>query len=431
MLKKPKHKMAKAKRKALRDNDGKVMIALAVGAIVILGVFALVLFLVNRQENPEVTTATTPAPAQPQATKTPQPQPPPPPPPPSISTIISSSTGASGVLANLPWQGVEAAKRTIKGCKVDIVGDPASDEMYKKMIASQNTLTQNQKGYESAFKVEDTARPNSAVYYLSQFHAKPSESRPCAVSKETRAKYRTFAHKKKDIKGDHYFEKDKDPTTGHSCELITPASANVKTIQDAEAECKKDARCAGYYTATTNEKVPIANMRPVLASAAPSSCNVSWARLPASDWPKTQDSCNRYMGDGVWYGIDGVCEPTCPGDKGRTWTGLCYSVSNNSTTSDRCMDGWHLSSMNNAKYTCLPVTEKTCPIGWVLTDDVNYPNTGVCKPVCHKGAAQTREEDGYCHYDDSKGWQCLPGTGNRKYGSTDYCRPIPHDFDKK
>ena len=430
--------MAKAKRKALRNNN-KVMIALAVGAIVILGVFALVRFLVNRQENPDGTTTTTPAPAQPQATKTPPP-PPPPPPPPIISTITtssssSSSTGTSGVLANLPWQGFEAAKRTIKGCKVDIVGEPASDEMYKKMTASQNTQIKNQKGYESAFKVEDTARPNSAVYYLSQFHAKPNESRPCAVSKTTRANYRTFTHKKKEIKGDHYFEKDKDPTTGHSCELITPASANVKTIQDAEAECKKDARCAGYYTATTNEKVPIANMRPVLASAAPGSCNVSWSRLPASDLPKTQDLCARYMGDGVWFGEDGVCYPSCPGDGDRTHTGLCYSVSNDSNTSDRCMDGWNLSTMKdgkyNAKYTCLPVTEQTCPIGWVLTDDGNYPNTGVCKPVCHKGAPQTHEEDGYCNYDDSKGWQCLPGTTNKKYGSTDYCRPIPHDFDKK
>ncbi|NDC42478.1 MAG: hypothetical protein EBZ77_13180, partial [Chitinophagia bacterium] len=347
-----------------------------------------------------------------------------------------------GILSDLPWTTVES--KTVKGCKATVVGtslDPGSDEMYRAVLATRNTPTQvttNRKGgFESAFKVEDTTDPSKTVYYLSQFHTKPDKVQfPCAVSEKARKKYNDFYTKKRD--GDTvYYEKYSNdlPTLGHACELITLDSANVTKVTEAEAACSKDARCAGYYVATDQKGAELVGTRPVLASALPDSCTVSWARVPDTDMPKTTDLCNRYMGDGVWDD-DGSnnCQPICAGDKGRTNTNLCKSFANDSKSSDRCLDGWILSNGGKANHTCLPVTEASCPIGWVLTEDDYYPGTGVCKPPCVKGAAQEREEDGFCKEDSdqSKGWTCFPGTRHTYYrdihGKTDYCIPTPYNF---
>jgi hypothetical protein len=336
-----------------------------------------------------------------------------------------------GILSDLPWTTVES--KTVKGCKATVVGtslDPGSDEMYRAVLATRNTqaTTNGRGGFESAFKVEDTTDPSKTVYYLSQFHTKPDKVQfPCAVSEKARRKYNDFYAKKRDGDTVYYEKYNNDlPTLGHACELITLDSANVTKVTEAEAACSKDARCAGYYVATDQKGAELVGTRPVLASALPDSCTVSWARVPDTDMPKTTDLCNRFMGDGVWFTNSGgdICYPTCPWDNGRTNTGLCKP------SSDRCLDGWILSDGNKAGNTCLPVTEASCPIGWVLTTDDNYPGTGVCRPPCVKGTAQELEEDGFCKEDTdpSKGWGCLPGTKKDRYNRTDYCRPTPYNF---
>ena len=358
----------------------------------------------------------------------------------SVATGAAGPPVAQGTLAGLGWLPVES--NTVKGCKATVVGtsiDPGSDQMYRGVLGARNTQAtgNGNGGFESAFKVEDTTDPSKTVYYLSQFHTKPNDvTMPCAVSKPTRQKYREFYAKVSGTDEYEKFNKEGETLTGHECELLTHDSAKVTKPSEAEAECSKDPRCAGYYVATDQRGV-LTDMKPVLASAVPGSCKVSWARVPATDRAKTSDLCNRYMGDGVWYTEPGnnKCFPTCPGGKGRTNTNLCYSEANNSKSSDKCMDGWILSKTSHAKYTCLPATEETCPIGWVLTDDAtNYPNTGVCRPPCAKGKeGQSREDDGYCHYNNDKGWHCLPGTRHSYYtgnGTTDYCTPYAHDFNK-
>jgi hypothetical protein len=325
----------------------------------------------------------------------------------------------------------------LKGCKVEIVGtelDRASDEVFKKVIGKYNSrpATVNGKGYESAFKVEDNTDPDNpnSVYYLSQFYTKPNESTlPCAVSKQTREKYRNFYEKTTD----KVYKRHNDKKDGHKCELITEESAKLKPMSEDSVHtnvrdvCSKDARCKGYYVAADINGAEDTTMKPVLASAVPGSCKVYWSRLDEKDRPKTQDKCNRYMGNGVWYTDGNHCDPTCPGDKGRHWTGLCYSVANDSNSNDKCMDGWHLSSTSTEKYACVPVTEDECPIGWVLTADGNYPTTGVCRPPCLT-TSQSRDPTGYCHYNEDKGWTCLTGTTHFKSGRTDICRPSPHDY---
>jgi hypothetical protein len=320
----------------------------------------------------------------------------------------------------------------LKGCKVSIVGtelDRASDDAYKKVIGNFNSRTGNGKGYESAFKVEDNTDPDNpnSVYYLSQFYAQPNDSTmPCAVSKQTREKYRKFYEKTTDPK--QPYKQHTDKKDGHRCELITEESAKLKPIKEDAGHnnvrdvCSNDTRCKGYYVAEDVNGKQEDTMKPVLASAVPGSCKVYWSRLDEKDRPITQDKCARYMGDGVWYTAGDVCEPTCPGDKGRTWTGLCKN---------ECLAGWGISG-STAGESCVPRSEDACPIGWVLTDNSHYNPTGVCRPPCLKGAQQERDEDGFCKYDDdaTEGWTCIPGTTHKRYGTwykTDICRPYPYD----
>jgi hypothetical protein len=316
----------------------------------------------------------------------------------------------------------------LKGCKVSIVGterDRASDDEFKKVIGNLNARTGNGKGYESAFKVEDNTDPDNpnSVYYVSQFYSKPNESTlPCAVSKQTREKYRNFYEKTADPE---VYKQHNDTKDGHKCELITEESAKLKAMSEDSAHtivrsmCSKDARCKGYYVAADIHGTEDKTKKPVLASAMPGSCKVYWSRLDEKDRPKTQDKCARYMGDGVWYTNTerGFCEPTCPGDNGRTRTELCKNV---------CLAGWGKSN-TVARDSCVPMSEDTCPIGWVLTDDSNYLPSGVCRPPCLKGAQQERDHDGFCKYDTGRGWTCIPGTRDEKYTNTEICRPYPYD----
>jgi hypothetical protein len=317
----------------------------------------------------------------------------------------------------------------VKGCKVSIVGterDRASDDVFKKVIGNYNSrpATENGKGYESAFKVEDNTDPDNpnSVYYLSQFYAKPNESTlPCAVSKQTREKYRNFYEKTTDPK---VYKQHNDTKDGHKCELITEESAKLKAMSEDSVHtnvrdvCSKDTRCKGYYVAADTTGTEDKTMKPVLASAVPGSCKVYWSRLDEKDRPKTQDKCARYMGDGTWFtNTKSFCEPTCPGDKGRTPTGLCKN---------ECLAGWGISG-STAGESCVPRSEDACPIGWVLTENSHYNPTGVCRPPCLKGEQQERDEYGFCKYDTSRGWTCIPGTRHEKYHSTDICRPHPHD----
>jgi hypothetical protein len=345
-------------------------------------------------------------------------------------------------LIDAAWTNVDPA--TLKGCKVSIVGteiDRASDEAFQKVIGKYNTrpATVNGKGYESAFKVEDNTDPDNpnSVYYVSQFYAKPNESTlPCAVSKQTREKYRNFYEKTTD----KVYKRHNDKKDGHKCELITEESAKLKPMSEDSVHtnvrdvCSKDARCKGYYVAADINGAEDKTMKPVLASAVPGSCKVYWSRLDEKDRPKTQDKCNRYMGDGVWFKDGNFCDPSCPGNGGRDWTGLCYSVANDSNSNDKCMDGWILAKNgvsdpwpHRFKHSCVPVTENECPIGWVLTADGNYDSEGVCRPPCLT-TSQSRDPTGYCHYNEDKGWTCLPGTTHFKSGRTDICRPSPHDY---
>jgi hypothetical protein len=332
-------------------------------------------------------------------------------------------------LIDAAWTNVDPA--TLKGCKVSIVGtemDRASDDAFNTVIRKYNTrpATVNGKGYESAFKVEDNTDPDNpnSVYYVSQFYMKPNESTlPCAVSKQTREKYRKFYEKTTDPK--QPYKQHTDKKDGHKCELITEESAKLKAMSEdgdhnnVRIMCSKDARCKGYYVAADVYGAEDKTMKPVLASAVPGSCKVYWSRLDEKDRPKTQDKCNRYMGDGVWYtNTDrGFCEPTCPGDNGRTHTGLCKID---------CLAGWGKSN-TIARDSCVPMREDECPIGWVLTDDSNYRPSGVCRPPCLKGAQQERDHDGFCKYDTGRGWTCIPGTRDEKYTNTEICRPYPYD----
>jgi hypothetical protein len=332
-------------------------------------------------------------------------------------------------LIDAAWTNVDPA--TLKGCKVSIVGtemDRASDDAFNTVIRTYNSrpATENGKGYESAFKVEDNTDPDNpnSVYYVSQFYTKPNESTlPCAVSKQTREKYRNFYEKTTDPK---VYKQHADKKDGHKCELITEESAKLKAMSEDSAHynvrsmCSKDARCKGYYVAADTTGTPYKTMKPVLASAVPGACKVYWSRLDEKDRPKTQDKCARYMGDGTWYtNTQSFCEPTCPGDKGRTPTGLCKN---------ECLAGWGISG-STAGESCVPRSEDACPIGWVLTENSHYNPTGVCRPPCLKDTQQERDEDGFCKYDDdaSEGWTCLPGTRHEKYHRTDICRPYPYD----
>lgn len=89
-------------------------------------------------------------------------------------------------------------------------------------------------------------------------------------------------------------------------------------------------------------------------------------------------------------------------------------------------------STSAATGTCVPVTEDTCPTGWVLERNSHY-HAGVCRPKC--SVATQREEDGFCKFDSGKGWTCDkdPGFSRDSYGignlglfqtgGTYYCRP--------
>lgn len=351
-----------------------------------------------------------------------------PPTPKSTGTLAQTHVGT---LANLPWAPVE--KSTIKGCKVAIVGtkrDPASDAVYTQRLDADK-LNGN-RIYESAFKLEDTANPEATVYYLSQF---PDSKLPCAASPADRGKYTKFFQKEIDANGKaqtFVYNESKQPTTGHKCELIRVRSAEQPAPGKAvERICSDDPRCAGYYMAYDANNRPMLNLPPILASASPESCKVSWARLPIADLPKTADLCTRYMGDGVWFknGSGDECVPTCANDKNRRWTDLCTSTSNSGA--DSCLDGWQLSTSSTAKYTCVPVSEHSCPIGWTHQKSSDYPH-GVCRPPCvasNKGPS--REDDGFCHYNEDKNWTCLPGTLPKRYGAgakTDFCKPSPLDY---
>jgi hypothetical protein len=353
--------------------------------------------------------------------------PPPPAPTPSGTTAPPPRIDT---LANLPWAPVETS--TIKGCKVAIVGtkrDPVSDAVYNQRLDSDN-LNSN-RIYESAFKVEDTANPEATVYYLSQF---PDSKLPCAASPADRGKYKKFFRKEIEANGKVQkvvYNESTQPTTGHKCELIRERRAEPPTPgKVVERICSDDPRCAGYYMAYDANNQPMLNLPPILASASPESCKVSWARLPVADLPKTADLCTRYMGDGVWGTNSDECVPTCANDRNRRWTGLCTSTSNSG--SDSCLDGWQLSTSSEAKYTCVPVSEQSCPIGWTHQKSGDYPH-GVCRPPCvgsNKGPS--REEDGFCHYNEDKNWTCLPGTLHKRYGTnTDFCKPSPLDYPAK
>ena len=340
----------------------------------------------------------------------------------------------SNRLANLAWVPVE--KSTIKGCKVAVVGsikDPASNEVYTQVLDS-NKASDN-RIYESAFKVEDTANPEATVYYLSQF---PDSKLPCAASQDDRAKYKKFFKRGIDAGGRFVYDANADPATGHACELIRGRGAEEPTNRNVERLCSAEPRCAGYYMPTDANNQPMssdssAKFRPILASASPETCKVSWARLPIADLPKTADLCTRYMGDGVWFTAGdnkNNCVPSCiENGKGRRWTDLCTSTSNSGA--DSCLDGWQLSTTSTAAYSCVPVTESSCPIGWTHQKSSDYPH-GVCRPPCvAANKSGSREDDGFCHYDEGKKWTCLPGTRPSYYGTgpwTHFCKPSPLDY---
>jgi hypothetical protein len=258
--------------------------------------------------------------------------------------------------------------------------------------------------YHSAYKLKNE-KNGREVYYLSQFSRTDT---PAAMSEEDRKAYTKFVAKGAG-------SVPQPIQTGLECELLTgtnPTSATVKGM------CEADARCAGYYTSDK------AYLEPVMAVAPPGSCLVSWTKLPGDEQPKETDACKRYMGDAAWFKEGSFCVPTCPSAQtGRTHTGLCK---------DQCMPGWGKSN-KTATSTCVPVTEETCPTGWVLERNGNYPS-GVCRPKCT--GSPEREEDGFCRENSDRGWTCGkdPGVMTSSYGVTDlgfigrfggtyYCRP--------
>ena len=295
----------------------------------------------------------------------------------------------------------DPSHKSIRGRKVTIVGTPAepcTDPARKTVLDAKPNV------YHSAYKLKNE-KNGREVYYLSQFSRTDT---PAAMSEEDRKAYSKFV-----AKGAGSVPQPIE--TGLECELLTgtnPTSATVKEM------CEADARCAGYYTSDK------AYLEPVMAVAPPGSCLVSWTKLPGDEQPKQTDACTRYMGDASWFKNNHFCVPTCPSDKtGRTNTGLCK---------DQCMPGWGKSN-KTATSTCVPVTEETCPTGWVLERNGNYPS-GVCRPKCT--GSPEREEDGFCRVNSDRGWSCGkdPGVMTDSYGVTDlgfigrfggthYCRP--------
>ena len=299
--------------------------------------------------------------------------------------------------------------KSIRGRKVAIVGtaaEPCTDPARKTVLDAKPNV------YQSAYKLTNE-KNGREVYYLSQFSRVDA---PAAMSEEDRKAYNKFV-----AKGAGSVPQPIE--TGLECELLTGTKPTSATV---EAMCAADARCAGYYT---SDKAYIPRLEPVMAVAPPGSCLVRWAKLPEDEQPKEKDACKRYMGDAAWFTSNSFCVPTCPSDKtGRTHTGLC----------DRqCMPGWGMSN-TRATNTCVPMTEETCPTGWVLERDGDYPS-GVCRPKCTGTPA--REEDGFCRVDPDRGWSCGkdPGVVTSSYGVQDislfglislgsyggtyYCRP--------
>ena len=286
----------------------------------------------------------------------------------------------------------------MKGRKVALVGslddgsDACTDEALKKVVE-----TNKDKLFQSAYKLTDG---DKSVYYLSQF---VDPNIPSALSEADRKTYSKFVEKKAGAKGK--FESEVAGTTGLECELIT--GQDVGTKDKVEAACANDDRCAGYYTSTT------AGLGPVMAMAARGKCTLSWMKL--ADQPTETDVCTKFMGDKLWWTYDDSCFPGCQQDGGRSKTHFCW---------DKCDKGFGKCSTCPASKTCVPVTEDTCPAGWILErNDAAYPS-GVCRPVCQDTTntrrTDGRESDGYCKEKDR---DCIKGYDYGSYDGNYYCKP--------
>ena len=282
--------------------------------------------------------------------------------------------------------------KSVRGRKVAIVGtgveDACTDDARKKALSSKPNV------FQSAYKLTNT-ETGREVYYLSQF---PRESTPAAMSEDDRKAYTKFVAKKAGAVA-------QPVQTGLACELLTGTNPTRSTVAGM---CEADPRCVGYYTSDKEY------LEPVMAMAPPGTCKVGWAKLPAADQPTETNACTKGMGDAFWFtNGDGFCIPTCPDEGGRTKTGLCKVCTS--------MKGWG-KSKTTAHDTCVPVTEDTCPTGWVLERNSHYP-AGVCRPQC--SVATQREEDGFCKFDSVKQWRCENdhGVSMDSYDGNYYCRP--------
>ena len=256
--------------------------------------------------------------------------------------------------------------------------------------------------FQSAYKMTND-KTGTSVYYLSQFvdHAIPS-----ALSEADRLSYTKFVRKKESRE----YEAEVN-APGLECELLTGQAPS--TITQAEEACANDDRCVGYYKSTK------AGLAPVMAMAAPGNCALRWMKLADSTEP---DVCTKFFGDKAWItgGGDhaGWCVPAGCDMDARTGTGMCGPYSHN------CPSGWGKCPSCDAKETCRPLTEDTCPAGWVLDrTDAAYPNGLVCKPECQQ-TATGRVPDGLCNqYNDT----CADLYGTSRYGwgvsLRGFCKP--------
>jgi hypothetical protein len=278
------------------------------------------------------------------------------------------------------------------------VADACTDDARQKALSSNQNIKKT-KVFQSAYKLTNTEN-GRAVYYVSQF---PGSDTPAALPEEDRKAYTKFVAKAAGAV-------PQPVQTGLACELLTGTNPTKDTVAGM---CAADGRCVGYYTSDKPY------LEPVMAMAPPGNCKLDWAKLPAADQPTETDACTKGMGDAFWFTDNGFCVPTCPDEGGRTNTGLCKVCTS--------MKGWGKSS-STAKDTCVPMTEDTCPTGWVIERNGDYP-AGVCRPPCSTGG---REEDGFCSTAceknkgvsmDGYGGHWWPWPVQQWSGRTWYCRP--------
>jgi hypothetical protein len=297
----------------------------------------------------------------------------------------AAPTGCGRKLADksLQW-GAAGSPASVKGRKAVLVGSGWSDactDAAEKQAREDNPSAL----FQSAYKMTSD---DKSVYYLSQF---VDVNLPAALSEADRKSYTKYV-----AKSGSTFASPVDTARGLECELLVRPAPS--TEGEARSACLADARCAGYYKSSTRE--------PVLAMAGPGKCTLWWTKLPTADQPQEADVCRKFLGDKLWKTDgEGFCVPECTAD--RTNTDFCT----------RCDRGWGKSGTNHASNTCVPVKEETCPTGWELGTDGNYPN-GVCRPKCKDTLG--REEDGYCG--EHKG-NCIPGYTAKKYDRHYYCKP--------